>query len=615
MSRVDFSTAGVIGGPKQGFRAGRAALGPADTGKVPQWCMLAAYETCDSARTLWLQPLVPESDMVENPVELNSDQAQSPGADSARTPTRRSRWSWLGPSRWKWVSWAGVLGLLAAVWVGWYATRSRPVGSDFQPPLLTAATETTLKKQCAHCHPFPDPQLLARDAWSDTVWDMVSMSGYGANVRQPADPEAIVHWYQQRAPEKLDVPALATAADTRFAAGPGIVLPTHDPGSEIGQPPFVSHLLLVDIVGDAGQELLVCDLRNGSIVMAARGPSAWQVETVGRVPHPAHAEVADLDNDGRKDIIVANLGSAHALDHVLGSVEWLRQRAEGGFERIPLMQDLGRVSDVQPADLDGDGDVDLIVAEFGWRTTGKLFWLENSADPQQGHRFLEHPLDGLRGASHVDVADLDGDGLLEIIALFSQQHERVKVYRNRLPGRFEALDIHQAPHPAWGYSGMQCVDMDQDGDMDILLTNGDTFDDLLLKPFHGIQWLEQRPDFQFVIHDVAVLPAAYRAEAADLDGDGDRDIVACTFAEGPGARSGAYESLVWWEQVSADRWQRHTLESTVLNHPTLTLGDIDADGDLDVLVGRGSFGALAQPDADGKELGVDIWENRTMSGQ
>ena len=502
------------------------------------------------------------------------------------------------------------LGVVVAV-VSWrLVSPASVVVPEFEPPMLSDADLVTLRKQCGHCHPFPEPDVLARDSWPATVWDMVGISGYGVNVARPVDPESIVHWYQQRAPQTLEFSTPATADSPRFDSSPTEKLSVPAPDSEHGQPAFVSNLLLSDVVGDARHELLVCDMRNGSVVMASRSADGWQSRILGQVPHPAHAEVADLDADGHQDIIVANLGSAHALDHILGTVEWFRQRGDRDFEQITLCKDLGRVADVQPADLDGDGDVDLVVAEFGWRTTGKLFWLENRLKPDAECRFLERPLDGLRGASHVDVADLNGDGRLEIVALFSQQHERVRVYQNQLPERFEARDIHRAPHPAWGYSGMQCVDMDQDGDVDILLTNGDTFDDLLLKPYHGIQWLEQIGEFQFVLHDVARLPAAYRAEAVDVDGDGDRDIVACSFAEGPQVREQNVVSLVWWEQTAQQTWLRHVIDSGDVNHPTLTVGDVDGDGAPDVLVGRGSFGALAQPIGASPGHGVEIWQNK-----
>ena len=44
----------------------------------------------------------------------------------------------------------------------------------------------------------------------------------------------------------------------------------------------------------------------------------------------------------------------------------------------PILTSVARVSDVQPADFDADGDVDLVVAEFGWRRTGQivLVWTE-----------------------------------------------------------------------------------------------------------------------------------------------------------------------------------------------------------------------------------------------
>jgi hypothetical protein len=121
------------------------------------------------------------------------------------------------------------------------------------------------------------------------------------------------------------------------------------------------------------------------------------------------------------------------------------------------------------------------------------------------------------------------------------------------------------PTPAWGSSGIELVDLDGDGDLDVLVTNGDMLDDFRLKPYHGIRWLENRGGFPFVPHDLANLPGAHRARAVDLDGDGDLDIVACAFvefkAEGtPISTVAAFPSLVWLEQTSPGTFVRHTLE-------------------------------------------------------
>ena len=55
---------------------------------------------------------------------------------------------------------------------------------------------------------------------------------------------------------------------------------------------------------------------------------------------------------------------------------WLRGGAEDDESVVVLLDGLGRVADVQPADFDRDGDLDLVVAEFGWRETGRLLMLE-----------------------------------------------------------------------------------------------------------------------------------------------------------------------------------------------------------------------------------------------
>ena len=93
---------------------------------------------------------------------------------------------------------------------------------------------------------------------------------------------------------------------------------------------------------------------------------------------------------------------------------------------------------------------------------------------------------------------------------------------------FEQKVIYAAPHPNWGSSGIQLVDLDKDGDLDVLLTHGDTFDDGIVKPYHGIQWLENTGDLSrsWSTRSRRCRECIAR-EAADLDGDGDLDIVAC----------------------------------------------------------------------------------------
>jgi hypothetical protein len=91
----------------------------------------------------------------------------------------------------------------------------------------------------------------------------------------------------------------------------------------------------------------------------------------------------------------------------------------------------------------------------------------------------------------VEERDYDGDGRLDFVALISQEHESLVLFRNDGNGRFESEVLDRAPHPACGTSGFQLVDLDRDGDLDILATNGDMMDEIsLAKPYHGVRWLE-----------------------------------------------------------------------------------------------------------------------------
>ncbi len=501
---------------------------------------------------------------------------------------------------------AGVAGGIVAWWLRAREPSGPRTGAQHISADVPAVDETQLRELCSHCHKFADPNVLPRSSWADTVWKMSRMPGYGTNVRRKLDTEAVVRWFEERAPERLTLRAVDTSR------GPGkLRMKKHEIRlANATSVPFVSHIRLVDLAGDARPELLVCDMRGGSILMGRLDQPDWTLQPVGRVANPAHVEAVDLDADGRLDLIVANLGSFTAIDHTLGSVEWFRGAADGSFQKRTLAEGLGRVADVQPADIDGDGDLDLVVAEFGYRATGHLLLLENRTEQPHEPVFVSSPIDGFEGASHVPLADLNGDGLPDIVALYSQAHELVRCYLNRGGLRFELRDLYQAPHPAWGFSGSQLVDLDGDGDLDVLLTNGDTFDDSLLKPCHGIQWLENLGKIQFEPHDLVRMYGVYRAEAADMDGDGDGDVVACALAE-PDDRDEQYahlklESILWLEQIAPGQFVHRSFEAADTHHPTLTLGDYDLDGDVDLFVGNGQFDDTLTPIDSSC---VDVWEN------
>lgn len=183
------------------------------------------------------------------------------------------------------------------------------------------------------------------------------------------------------------------------------------PGSATATP-RIANVQILDFDDDGRSDLLVCDARTNSVDLYRRQTTGeWTAEVLGEdLVAPAHATVVDLDRDGDRDVLVAVLGNISPDDGQVGRVVWL-ENAAGKFRSRVLLDDVQRVADVQAADFDGDDDLDLAVAVFGY-ARGAILWLENLGDGV----FHDHELWAAPGAIHVPLADYDGDGDIDIVA-------------------------------------------------------------------------------------------------------------------------------------------------------------------------------------------------------
>jgi hypothetical protein len=475
-----------------------------------------------------------------------------------------------------------------------------------------ADLEKEARAMCGGCHAFPPPDILPRDAWDDAFVRMMYIrenrappvdgprSGSRA-VDLPPDMARVLRFYTARAPERLPAPEPwpdpRTTGPIRFERRR--LWMKEAPGT-----PAVSSLQMVDLDGDGRLDLLGTDMQQGLVFHASPARNVTTLSVLAEVPYPSRVTVADLNGDGLRDLLVAGLGEFLPGDHAKGTVIWLPGRGGNKFSAF-WFDGWPRVADVQAADFNGDGRLDLAVAAFGWRKTGRLAILDNQPGDWSKPDFTPHTIDPRTGGIQMIPADLNADRRMDFVALLAQEHETVVGYINTGGFSFERRVIYAAPHPNWGSSGIQLVDLDGDGDRDVLLAHGDTFDDFVVKPYHGMQWLENRGDYPYVAHTLAAMPGVHGIRAADLDGDGDLDIVAgALLAGGADMDEALLPALGWLEQVKSGVFSRHTIAMGFPRHAALDVGDIDGDGDLDIAAGY--FFMTPKP----TDAWVDVWINQ-----
>ena len=331
-------------------------------------------------------------------------------------------------------------------------------------------------------------------------------------------------------------------------------------------------LLAVDLDGDGNPDL-VNDPRGGDPRGGDPEPVVWwknqgegsfserRVVSSQRV----HAvDAADLDGDGDLDLL-----SAAAYDRELS---WYENSGDGEFSTPrPIAAEPGAIRSVRTSDLDGDGDPDVIVPANVDEPEGEVRWYENRGGGTFGP--------GQRIASTTDQtrdlfgADLDGDGDMDLLGAYSgwgtDRYHQAEWFENLGRGRFSERRLIRIEYRH--DSTLRAVDLDVDGRLDILVV-GDVI--AWYRNLGGGRYSGQRMivEVNFGVGGVF--------STADLDGDGDSDLIYNT-----------EDVIAWHENLGSGVFSAQRLIADEFEGAwggwSIVAADLDSDGDADVLARSG----------------------------
>lgn len=375
-------------------------------------------------------------------------------------------------------------------------------------------------------------------------------------------------------------------AGSRTAPPPAVVDTDRFEAVPIGRPvegkPWISHVNIVDLDRDGRPDVLACDDKLNAIVwLRQAAPGVFQEQTLAdELPGVVHVEAVDLDGDGDLDLLASVMGQVFPNNDRIGAIVLLENDGHQRFTRHVVAEHVARVTDLRAGDFNGDGRLDLVVAHFGY-DQGEIEWLENLG----GWKFSGHNLLNLSGTINVIPADLNGEGTLDIVAVVSQQWEEIHLFENDGHGNFTNKILFGSTNEDFGSSGITLCDLNRDGRPDILYSNGDGFAyaDPGTRPWHGIQWLENRGNGFFRFHRIGDVAGAYSPVGVDLDGDGHLDVV-CTSGFNDWTKPGAV-SVVAFMNDGHEAFTPHVLAYAPTQLITLAAGDLDGSGRPSLVTG------------------------------
>ncbi len=297
---------------------------------------------------------------------------------------------------------------------------------------------------------------------------------------------------------------------------------------------------------------------------------------------PTSVATGDLDADGLSDIVAASLMGT--------TISWWKSLGNGSFTKYDIATGVTDINHVEVADINGDGHLDVLVTSS--LDTDAVGWFENDGTPTTGAWPLRLIAINFNGAICTAAGDFDGDGTLDVAAIASTANTVSIAYNTNGTGIGWSYETVSAAF-ASPYQ-IAAGDVDKDGDLDIGVASSSS-GELSWWSNDGSGWTK---------HSITATGSLHMIRWVDMDRDGDLDALGA-------ALTGA---ATWWENNgSGGGWTERTVGDPDGEIHSVSPVDLDLDGDLDILFasyGGGSVGWFEDVDGDAKN-----WQARVVDSE